>query len=102
MHEFSPLGKNDVGAFRQRACLIPQKAVRWHPDKNPDKKEYAQKRMQRINEAYETLSDIEKRKMYDLGGGMSCTVSSYARYSALLEKKAISCSSSLLLTRFSM
>jgi hypothetical protein len=77
-----PWGRNGVGAFRQRACQISQKAVRWHPDKNPDKKEYAQKRMQRINEAYETLSDIEKRKMYDLGEGMTFTVSSHATYFA--------------------
>jgi DnaJ-class molecular chaperone len=40
----------------------------WHPDKNPNKEE-ANKKFQEIAEAYEVLSDDEKRKQYD-GMGM--------------------------------
>ena len=32
-------------------------ALKWHPDKNPDKKEEAEIRFKEISEAYEVLSD---------------------------------------------
>jgi len=40
-------------------------AVRWHPDKNPANKEEAENKFKSISEAYEVLSDSEKRKLYD-------------------------------------
>ena len=42
-------------------------AVKYHPDKNPNNKE-AENKFKEINEAYEVLSDAEKRKKYDLYG----------------------------------
>jgi curved DNA-binding protein CbpA len=42
-------------------------AVKWHPDKNPDNEE-ATKNFQKISEAYATLSDEKKRKLYDQYG----------------------------------
>mmetsp|Transcript_16471 Transcript_16471/g.23428 ORF Transcript_16471/g.23428 Transcript_16471/m.23428 type:complete len:388 (-) Transcript_16471:138-1301(-) len=42
-------------------------AVKWHPDKNPDNEE-ATKNFQAISEAYATLSDEKKRKLYDQYG----------------------------------
>lgn len=42
-------------------------AVKWHPDKNPGN-EVATKNFQKISEAYATLSDSNKRKMYDMYG----------------------------------
>ena len=42
-------------------------AKKYHPDLHPDDKE-AEKKFTEINEAYEVLSDEEKRKKYDMFG----------------------------------
>ena len=42
-------------------------AVKYHPDKNPDNEE-STKNFQKISEAYATLSDPKKRKLYDSYG----------------------------------
>ena len=38
-------------------CSYRKMALRWHPDKNPEKKEEAEARFKEISEAYEVLSD---------------------------------------------
>ncbi|XP_007951396.1 dnaJ homolog subfamily B member 8 [Orycteropus afer afer] len=43
-------------------------ALRWHPDKNPDNKEEAEKKFKQVSEAYEVLSDSKKRSVYDRAG----------------------------------
>eukprot|EP00163_Fabomonas_tropica_P027700 TRINITY_DN5410_c0_g1_i4.p2 TRINITY_DN5410_c0_g1~~TRINITY_DN5410_c0_g1_i4.p2 ORF type:complete len:144 (-),score=28.45 TRINITY_DN5410_c0_g1_i4:876-1307(-) len=43
-------------------------ALKWHPDKNPDKKELAEKKFSEISEAYEVLSDKQKKAAYDKWG----------------------------------
>lgn len=43
-------------------------ALKWHPDKNPDNKEEADRRFKEISEAYEVLSDKDKRSVYDQYG----------------------------------
>lgn len=35
-------------------------ALKWHPDKNPDQKEEAEKKFKEISEAYEVLSDSKE------------------------------------------
>ncbi|XP_061735973.1 dnaJ homolog subfamily B member 2 isoform X4 [Nerophis ophidion] len=43
-------------------------ALKWHPDKNPDNKEEAEKKFKEVAEAYEVLSDQSKREAYDRYG----------------------------------
>ncbi|CAM4614087.1 unnamed protein product [Lepidochelys olivacea] len=40
-------------------------ALKWHPDKNPGKKEHAEQKFKEIAEAYEVLLDKSKRDLYD-------------------------------------
>lgn len=46
-------------------------AVKWHPDKNLDNKEEAEEMFKKITEAYEVLSDKDKRAEYDAVGSGS-------------------------------
>jgi molecular chaperone DnaJ len=43
-------------------------AVQHHPDKNPETRAEAEIKFKEIAEAYEVLSDPQKRSQYDLGG----------------------------------
>ncbi|GAB2298640.1 hypothetical protein Dimus_032710 [Dionaea muscipula] len=43
-------------------------AMKWHPDKNPNNKKEAEAKFKQISEAYEVLSDGQKRAIYDQYG----------------------------------
>ena len=43
-------------------------ALKWHPDRNKDNKKVAEEKFKDISQAYEVLSDKEKRKIYDQFG----------------------------------
>ena len=51
-------------------------AMKWHPDKNKDNRKQAEEKFKKISEAYDVLSDKQKRGVYDkfgeegLKGGM--------------------------------
>ena len=46
-------------------------ALKWHPDKNPNDVELATQKFNEISEAFEVLSDTQKRKQYDLFGNIN-------------------------------
>jgi len=43
-------------------------ALKWHPDKNPDNKDEAEAKFKEVSEAYDVLSDKDKRNVYDRYG----------------------------------
>ncbi|KZV22078.1 dnaJsubfamily B member 1-like [Dorcoceras hygrometricum] len=43
-------------------------AMKWHPDKNPNNKKEAEAKFKQISEAYDVLSDPNKRAVYDQYG----------------------------------
>uniref|UniRef100_A0A8C4KW07 J domain-containing protein n=1 Tax=Equus asinus asinus TaxID=83772 RepID=A0A8C4KW07_EQUAS len=43
-------------------------ALKWHPDKNPENKEEAERKFKEVAEAYEVLSNDKKRDTYDKYG----------------------------------
>ncbi|XP_017393196.2 dnaJ homolog subfamily B member 3 [Cebus imitator] len=62
-----------LGVPRQASTEAIKKAYRklalkWHPDKNPENKEEAERRFKQVAEAYEVLSNAKKRDIYDRYG----------------------------------
>jgi molecular chaperone DnaJ len=58
------------GASDEEIKKAHRKLVRkYHPDRNPDDPK-AEEKFKEVQGAYDTLSDPEKRKEYDAGGGM--------------------------------
>ncbi|KAJ3216494.1 hypothetical protein HK099_005844 [Clydaea vesicula] len=45
-----------------------KQALKWHPDRNIDNKEEADKKFKELSEAYEVLSDSNKKTIYDQYG----------------------------------
>lgn len=43
-------------------------AMKYHPDKNTQNKKDAEAKFKQISEAYDVLSDVQKRQIYDLYG----------------------------------
>lgn len=50
-----------------------KQALEWHPDRHKDNKEEAEKRFKEINEAYQVLSDSQKKSAYDQFGHQAFT-----------------------------
>jgi len=59
------LGLPKNAAAKDVKAAYRKLARQWHPDVNPTKKAQAEEKFKDISEAYEVLSDPEKRKTYD-------------------------------------
>ncbi|HVI44457.1 MAG TPA: J domain-containing protein [Chitinophaga sp.] len=64
---YKVLGVDKTATADQIKKAYRKLAVKYHPDKNPDDKT-AEEKFKEINEAYEVLSDADKRKKYDQFG----------------------------------
>ncbi|ERN04357.1 hypothetical protein AMTRI_Chr13g117760 [Amborella trichopoda] len=67
---YSTLGVSKNASLFEIRSAFKKLAMKWHPDKwarDPRLVEEAKKRFQQIQEAYEVLSDHNKRTLYDAG-----------------------------------
>src|ERR1700686_5761664 len=62
------LGVARDAAADQMKPAYRKAALRWHPDRNPDNKEEAERNFRLASEAYSVLSDPQKRSIYDRFG----------------------------------
>ena len=65
---YEVLGVNKNATDDELKRAYRKMAKKYHPDANPDNKEEAEAKFKEVNEAYEVLSDKQKRQMYDQFG----------------------------------
>ncbi len=65
---YEVLGVSKTATDEELKRAYRKLAKKYHPDANPDNKEEAEKKFKEVNEAYEVLSDKQKRNMYDQFG----------------------------------
>ena len=65
---YEVLGVSKTATDEELKKAYRKLAKQYHPDANPDNKEEAEKKFKELNEAYEVLSDSQKRRMYDQFG----------------------------------
>ena len=65
---YEVLGVSKTATDEELKKAYRKLAKKYHPDANPDNKAEAEAKFKEVNEAYETLSNPQKRKMYDQFG----------------------------------
>ena len=66
-HFYQVLGVSSSASVKEIKKAYRQKAMQWHPDRNPNNLEEAENQFKKISEAYSVLTNENKRKLYDLG-----------------------------------
>jgi len=62
------LGVTKSATEKELKSAYRKQALKWHPDKNANNKDEAETKFKEINEAYQILSDTQKRQAYDQFG----------------------------------
>jgi hypothetical protein len=65
---YKVLGVPRNATIKQIKKKFRQLAKIYHPDKNPDKQEWAKGKFSEISNAYQVLSNVKDREKYDMGG----------------------------------
>src|ERR1700735_1927158 len=65
---YAILGVPKNAAAKDIKSAYRKLARKWHPDANPDNAKASEEKFKDIQEAYEVLSDPEKRSKYDVLG----------------------------------
>ena len=65
---YEVLGVAKTAAGKDIKSAYRKLARKWHPDANPTNQKQAEEKFKEISEAYEVLSDAEKRRKYDALG----------------------------------
>lgn len=67
------LGVSKSASAEEIKKAYRKQALEWHPDRHKDDKEAAERRFKEINEAYQVLSDSQKKSAYDQFGHAAFT-----------------------------
>ena len=57
------LGLQENATDNQIKKAYHKLAMKWHPDKNPENLKYSEKKFKEISEAYDILSNPDKKKL---------------------------------------
>ncbi len=85
MNYYEILGVSPQASFLEIKNAYKKLAFRYHPDQNPNDTK-AEEMFKKINEAYQTLSDVQKRHFYDVKLGFAQEIN-YSYYYQDYQKK---------------
>ena len=70
---YDTLGVSKSASADEIKKAYRKQALEWHPDRHKDNKEAAEKKFKEVNEAYQVLSDPQKKAAFDQYGSAAFT-----------------------------